>query len=133
MGGESARADAVGGVGGDTARRATARGFGLSFGFPATCLGASTTMLGSGGASFPPGGVCDSAGPLRLQSRSEAVPEAANIGLTNTDILQIPIRTRPARRWRRNWKGLPSCQTERFRWIAWDRPCVTRRSPRIFN
>jgi hypothetical protein len=23
------------------------------------------------------------------------VPEAANIGLTNTDILQIPIRTRP--------------------------------------
>src|ERR1700722_16250004 len=86
-------ADTVGGddaVRGDTVRRATTRGFVLCFGFPATCFGAMTSISGSPVTPFPAGGVCDSAGPPRLQSRSEAAPEATNIGLVNTDFLPIP-------------------------------------------
>src|SRR6202021_1637629 len=94
--GETGVGDAAGGVRGDTARRATTRGFGLSFGFPATCVGAWTTMLGSAVVPFAAGaGVCDNAGLPRLQSRSEAAPEAANIGLVNTDFLPIPFRSPP--------------------------------------
>jgi hypothetical protein len=68
-----------------------ALGLALCFGFPSICLGASTTMFGSAVVPFGAGAasVCDSAWLPRLQSSREAVPEAANIDLANTDFLPI--------------------------------------------
>jgi hypothetical protein len=57
------------------------------------CLtrGAVTSIDGSAVVPAPAGAaVCDSAGPPRLPSSSEAAPDAINTDLVDTDIVPIP-------------------------------------------
>ncbi len=130
--GETGVGDA--GVGGHC-RRATTRGCALSFGFPAACLGASTTMSGSAVVPFPAGaGVCDSAGPPKLPSRSEAAPEATKIGFEKADMVSIPMKPRPNSSLSTNFgRALPSTCDGTISIDSAGLPRVARRALRRVN